>query len=1153
MKIRKEAILKWELFIGIILAYLIIIGTAVYFFTTLGTKVDEVKLATDRLQKKTSELNEIDQELFDAIQSKTRYFLRQEVDDLQSITDLLKKFGRSTADLKEGFDNNSDLIKQINALEIAARESLDIKAIQEQKEDSTQDNKELVLQEQNNINDIILAIRNSLLTEREITGAQFRTSVTKLKNTAYVLIGLPLLFILFIFNRVIKIVRELSRRSKETHKLNKDIQLAQKEVEGTNWVLAESGKLNEDITGVDNENVISEIAFKHVLSSLDFYAGALYIRRMDSYEYLLKEQIGIDKSHSPAPAFLDGEGLLGSVTKSKEIKIIQQKVTDYISSSTAFQGNLVDTIILAPLVYERHAVGVFEIAGKFDNDSLPKIIQYLERASRMIAMAIKFGQSHTLVENLLEETQQQTEELEAQQEELRITNEELIYKTNLLEASEEELRVQQEELQQTNAELEEKAKQLEIKNQDLNKAQLIVEEKIQEVELASKYKSEFMANMSHELRTPLNSILILAKLLHDNKNQNLNNDQVKYASVIHSAGSDLLQLINELLDLAKIESGKVELNYETINSKDFINNLENLFATTAQEREIKFDIHIDEHLPTHFVSDEYRLEQVIKNFLSNAFKFTDKQGTVVLSVKSAQENLKFVVTDNGKGISKEKQQLIFEAFRQEDGSTSRKYGGTGLGLSISREIASMLGGRITVDSELDKGSTFTLIIPYATAAENTEQSISLSKENVLKEDAERIRRPHVPAEVPEANSTDAEIQLTKNLLIVEDDINFAEILRDFAQTYGFQVMLAHDGADAVQKAQQFKPHAIILDVMLPISDGWEVLKTLKNLPDTKHIPIHMMSAADFNQRDFIENGAIGFLSKPISEESLKKVFDNINLNIDKGIKKVLLIEDQEFQSEIIKSAFAEQHINVIQAFSASSGLAKLKEEENIDCIILDIKLPDADGLDVLDQIKATPAYRDTPIIINTAYDLSKSQIDHIRQYTKAMILKSGKSNSRLIDEVNLFLNKISADDYSPVKNISKLDQVGNQSDSLRGKRVLIADDDMRNVFALTTTLQAYQMEIEIANNGLEAVEIVENGGSKIDIVLMDIMMPEMDGYEAINTIRKNKAFANLPIIAVTAKAMKGDREKSIQIGASDYVSKPIDIDKLVSLMRVWLS
>ncbi|MFD2968138.1 response regulator [Sphingobacterium bambusae] len=1152
MKFKKEAILKWELFIGIIVAYLIIIGTAVYFFTSMGKKVDDIKIASDRLQQKTNIVNEIDQQIFNAIQAKTRYLSKLDIHDLRELTTLQKSVERSSAGLKEGFDTNSRFYAEINSLENACRTIFDIKSIQEQKEHSAEDNKELLLQDQSTVNDIVLAIRTLILQERQAMSNGFHESVLSLKNTAYFLIGLPLIFILFIFNRVIKIVRELSRRSKEAQKLNKEIQAAQKNIEEFNWVLAESSILNEKITGIDNENLIAETAFKTIASSLDFYAGTLYVRRMDSYEYLLKEKIGIDGAKEVPASFVHGEGLLGNVTKRKEIKVIQQGVEELMTSSSTLQGNQISTLILAPLVFEQQSLGILEIGGAFNEEELSKTLQYLERISRILAMSIKFGQSHTLVENLLEETQQQTEELEAQQEELRITNEELIYKTNLLEASEEELRVQQEELQQTNLELEEKAKQLEVRNQDLNDAQKIVEEKIQEVELASKYKSEFMANMSHELRTPLNSILILAKLLHDNKNQNLNSDQVKYASVIHSAGSDLLQLINELLDLAKIESGKVELNYERIVTKDFLHNIENLFITTAEEKEIDFHISTDAHIPDQFISDEYRLEQVLKNFLSNAFKFTDKKGSVTLAIQAVNEHLKFIVSDNGKGISEEKQQLIFEAFRQEDGSTSRKYGGTGLGLSISREIASLLGGRITLSSELDKGSVFTLIIPYSMAVEDesTEPATTLLSQSVI---AAKPIDDHSQPTVESVAAPSTENAASKNLLIVEDDINFADILRDFAYMYGFQVMLSHDGADAVEKAKQFKPHAIILDVMLPIADGWEVLKTLKGIPETKHIPIHMMSAASFNQREFIENGAIGFLSKPVSEDSLKKVFDNIHLNINKGIKKVLLIEDQEFQSEIIKSAFAEQHINVIQAFSAAMGLTKLETEENIDCVILDIKLPDADGLDVLDQIKAMPAYSDTPIIINTAYDLSKKQIDHIRQYTKAMVLKSGKSNSRLIDEVKLFLNKISSDDYSPVKNIGKLDQLSGQSDSLQGKTVLIADDDMRNVFALTTTLQEYMMEIEIANNGLEAVEIVQQNPGKIDIVLMDIMMPEMDGYEAIAAIRKEKANSSLPIIAVTAKAMKGDREKSLQIGASDYISKPIDIDKLVSLMRVWLS
>jgi len=639
--------------------------------------------------------------------------------------------------------------------------------------------------------------------------------------------------------------------------------------------------------------------------------------------------------------------------------------------------------------------------------------------------------------------------------------------------------------------------------------------------------------------------------LQDNKTENLHAEQVKYASVIHSAGHDLLQLINQLLDLAKIEAGKAELNHDIIHTQEFANNIESLFTTVAQKKDIQFDITIHEDVAPTFICDEYRLEQVLKNFLSNAFKFTDDHGKVQLAVTYQNEQLAFAVSDTGKGISPEKQQLIFEAFRQEDGSTSRKYGGTGLGLSISREIAILLGGHITLESEIGKGSTFTLTIPYVTPDQLAERA-----ERHLAKDPDGVERKKDLITVTPTDTLitqQVETNTEKRLLIVEDDINFAEILRQFAERYGFKVVLAHNGADGIQKAQQFKPQAIILDVILPISDGWEVLRTLKAHPETKQIPVHMMSAADVNQRESIEKGAIGFLSKPISEDALRKAFEHIQLNINEGIKKVLLVEDQEFQSEVIKSAFAEHNINIVQAFSAQSALSKLKNEQKFDCIILDIKLPDANGLDVLDQIKSIPGYAETPIIINTAYDLSKEQIDHINLYTKAMVLKSGKSNNRLIDEVTLFLNKISTEDYTPVKNVEKLGKNGEEPGNLKGKRDLIADDDMRNVFALTTALQEYSMEIEIANNGMEAVDIVHNNLGKIDIILMDIMMPEMDGYAAIGKIREDKRNADLPIIAVTAKAMKDDREKSIRAGANDYISKPIDIDKLTSLMRVWLS
>lgn len=1156
---RKDAILKWELFIGITFAYLMIIGTAIYFFHALGEEAEQVKAASDRIQNKTTLLIKTDEEIFDAMQAKDRYLLQNKTQDLKEIATLQKQLASSFKSLREGYSGTEHIVIEINKLEAATKKAFQINNIVEKKAASSDEMNELLLQEKGQMNDLIYGIRTALSHERQAVSQHFFTTVQSLKTTAYIFIGLPLLFILFIINRIIKVIRELSRRSKETHLLNEEIQTAKKNIEDTNWVLAEASKLNENISGIDNENLIAKAGFESIMESLQFYAGAIYIRRMDSQEFVLKQHIGVDKDHAVPPSFSKGEGLMGHIVESKEIRIIEQQADKILSSSSSLQANQIQTIILAPLVYENRTWGLLEIGGDFKGPRLKRTCEYLERVCRTLAMSIKFGQSHTMVESLLEETQQQTEELEAQQEELRITNEELIHKTHLLEASEEELRVQQEELQQANTELEEKAKQLEVRNEELHLAHKTVAEKVQEVELASKYKSEFMANMSHELRTPLNSILILAKLLQDNKTKNLRPDQVKYASVIHSAGNDLLQLINELLDLAKIEAGKVELNLDVINTSDFRNNIDNLFAATAKEKGIRFEVVIEDQVPETFVTDEYRLEQVLKNFLSNAFKFTDRNGQVQLAVRADSNNLKFTVADTGKGISPEKQQLIFEAFRQEDGSTSRKYGGTGLGLSISREIASLLGGRITLTSQLGKGSTFTLIIPCQradslkpAAAEtgplrtSAAPSPTATPEHAVQTSVETL-------EAPSEDSRKEVYGLSKTLLIVEDDINFADILREFAESYGFDVVIAYDGADGIQKARQFKPQAIILDVMLPISDGWEVLRNLKSSAETKHIPVHMMSAATFNKRESIEKGAIGFLPKPVSGDALKQVFENINLSINKSIKKVLLIEDQEFQSDIIKLAFAEQNIHTLQAFSAKSAMAKLKEEGNIDCIILDIKLPDADGLDILDQIKSMPAYEDTPIIINTAYDLSQSQIDRISQHTKAMVLKSEKSNSRLIDEVTLFLNKISSDNYSPIKNLNKLEQIINKTDSLHGKRVLIADDDMRNVYALTTILQEYHMEVDVANNGTEAVDIINDSSKKIDIVLMDIMMPEMDGYEAIENIRKQKKYAELPIIAVTAKAMKGDREKSMQIGASDYISKPIDVDKLISLMRVWLS
>lgn len=980
---------------------------------------------------------------------------------------------------------------------------------------------------------------------QKITHNEYKFNIAKY-IIAFLIVAVVAL-ITFTFRRMIQALKKLRETTDNLTMVNNEFRLAKKEIEKSNWVLEKSAQVSEGISGLDNEREICEVVISTVNKHINIPAIAIYILQPRSNLFNLCASQGVNVDET-VKNFATGDGFLGKVAEDKVLVVLKNQPKEHLSIQSSLIKENEYSILYCPLVYDESAIGLMEVAiADYRDSDAEKYEAYFKRIGRNIATRIKFGQSHLIVQELLDETQRQTEELEAQQEELRITNEELVHKTNLLESSEEELRVQQEELTQTNLELNKKAEELEIRNQDLNKTQKLVEQKILEVELASRYKSEFMANMSHELRTPLNSILILAKLLHDNKHQNLSAEQVKYAKVIHDAGADLLELINELLDLAKIEAGHVDLNITKIHSEEFVKDIEELFRAIAKDKKIDFKVSIDKNIPEEFLSDEYRLQQVLKNFLSNAFKFTESGGNVDLNVTLQSSNLCFEVKDTGKGISKEKQDLIFEAFRQEDGSTSRKYGGTGLGLSISKEIASLLGGRITLESEIGVGSTFSLIIPIQTAESFTSKETAAPKEKMVKESPKEkpVKETSSPINVDDKVDIAGE---NRTILIIEDDVNFADILKGFAEDYGFNVIIAHDGAKGMKMAKKNMPAAIILDVMLPIADGWEVLRTLKEDEQTKHIPIHMMSAATFSKKDFIERGAIGFMHKPVTEDTIQKTFENININISKSVKKILLVEDQELQSDFIKNSFSGHNINVIQTFSLSSAWAKLKEEKNIDCIILDLSLPDGNGLDLIEKIKDNEALSQIPIIINTAYELPKEQYDKILSDARATILKSDKSSDRLIDEVNLFLNKLNTNAQQPTASIPTITQTNN----LNGKKVLIADDDMRNVFALSTSLQNYDMKIEIANNGKEAIDILRNPDHGVDIVLMDIMMPEMDGYEAIRIIREELKYKNLPVLAVTAKAMKGDREKSIQIGANDYVSKPIDIDKLTSLMQVWL-
>ena len=843
-----------------------------------------------------------------------------------------------------------------------------------------------------------------------------------------------------------------------------------------------------------------------------------------------------------------GEGLLGQAAKDGQISIIKDLPDGYIKVSSALGERKPSTLYLIPVQHNHETLAIFELGFITEPDA--DSILFLESLASNIGVGLNSGIAKVMLRQLYDKLQAQSEELESQQEELLTTNEELVYKSDQLQASEEELKIQQEELQQTNAELEEKAQQLEERNLAINEANKTVSLKAEELEASSRYKSEFLANMSHELRTPLNSILILARILKENKPSNLTEDQIKYAGVIHNAGADLLNLINDILDLSKIESGKVELIQEVVRPTEICRNMELLFSEIANSKKIQFHTAIAADVPGNFSSDSIRVEQIIKNLLSNAFKFTPENGTIELKVElvpathpfysknlksAAADVLAFHISDTGIGIPDEKQRLIFEAFQQADGSTSRKYGGTGLGLSISKELAALLGGEIQLSSVPGLGSQFTLYLPVIEATE----AIAAGPPPLA-----------LPVEETQAEATPSNEPHT--MLIVEDDVIFAKLLENYAHQQGYKSLLAHDGTTALSIARAQLPDAIILDVFLPDMDGWAVLKALKADTLTRNIPVHMMSSGENNPGRAEQEGAIGFLKKPVERAALNEAFELLEHAQLNNFRSVLLVEDQELQSEILKAQLTSKGIEVSQAFDGKQALSLLATH-SFDCIILDLNLPDISGMELLDQIKGQPQLAHIPVVINTAMELDQQMMTQIMRYSEAMVLKTNKSNERLMDEVSLFINKLQSQQTAPeVTEVSKKPKSTNQEQALKGKTVLITDDDMRNIFALSTALHAYDMEIVIANNGREAIEKLASTPN-IDLILMDIMMPEMDGYEAIKRIRKTEQTANIPIIALTAKAMKNDRQKCIDAGASDYISKPVDIDKLLALMRVWLS
>lgn len=976
----------------------------------------------------------------------------------------------------------------------------------------------------------------------------------------------------------VKILSEDDELGLSMHKMRDNIHASMTEIEKQNWLKGGISTLNEHMRGELDIKTLAQNVITYLTKYSDAQIGAIYIKD-DSESLDLIGSYAFNRRKGNRNSIKLGEGLVGQAALEKQTIIFNDIPDDYIKVNSGLGETVPRNIIVSPLIYEDKISGVIEVGST--NHFNDNQMEFFKQVSENIAIALNSAEARTKTRELLEQTQQQAEELQAQQEELRVTNEELqsqqeeLRVTNeeleeqakALKASEEEMKLKQQDLIKANEALEEQKKEIVAKNTDLEIARKEVEVKAEQLELTSKYKSEFLANMSHELRTPMNSIQILSKLLAENKDGNLNDKQIEFANTIHSSGGDLLELINEILDLSKIEAGKMVLNIGDMSLIHLSGYLEKNFEHVVADKGLYLKVIKGEGIPEKIVTDRQRVEQILKNLLSNAIKFTDKGGITVemtgvdkddiLENKSLDrdQTIKISVRDTGIGIPEDKQKLIFEAFQQADGTTSRKFGGTGLGLSISRELAKMLKGEIHLTSMQNEGSTFTLFLPYTLSDEGRNESTEVLEDvqEIMNEQPVEMAKPVKPKlkNLKKINQIRDDRHDLKpeddTILVVDDDPKFAGILFDLIRDKGFKCILAEDGEAGLQMANQYKPSAIVLDIGLPRIDGWTVMDRLKKNNNTRNIPVYFISAHD-EKLNAMKMGAIGYLTKPVSQESLDAAFDKIKSTIVKEINKILIVEDDKDMRRSIEELLKSDDVE-IKTIDKGKEAIKLLEKDNYDCMILDLGLKDISGFELLDIVKSKDKFRELPIIIYTGRELEKEDEKKLRKHAESIIVKGAKSPERLLDEVSLFLHHVESDRPEEQKN--KVRITTSLDDIFKSKKILLVDDDARNIFALTSVLEANKMDVTFAENGKEAIQKLEDSPD-FDLVLMDIMMPEMDGYEAIKLIRQKQNFKNLPILALTAKAMKGDRQKCIEVGASDYLSKPIDVERLLSLMQVWL-
>ncbi|MES2128691.1 MAG: response regulator, partial [Pseudomonadota bacterium] len=909
------------------------------------------------------------------------------------------------------------------------------------------------------------------------------------------------------------------------------------------WLKTNLARFTRLLQGQRDLQAVTKLILSELAPLVSAHHGVFYM--MDSQELDARLRMiasyGYRSSRKLATSFLPGEGLVGQCALEKNRIWLTDVPRDYIAVSSGLGAAPPTNIVVLPILFEQQVKAVIEIASldRFTETHL----SFLDQLMESIGVVLNTIEANSRTESLLTQSQSLAQELQQ-------TNQELAEKARLL--SEQNIEVER-------------------KNREVEQAKLALEEKATQLALSSKYKSEFLANMSHELRTPLNSLLILAQQLSDNPEGNLSGKQVEFAKTIHGSGSDLLTLINDILDLSKIESGTVTLDVSEYRFANLRNYVDRTFRHMAEAKHLAFSVELADALPTAVMTDTTRLQQVLKNLLSNAFKFTS-HGHVALEISlvtsgwtsdhpnlvHADAVLAFSVKDTGVGIAADKLQLIFEAFQQADGSTARKYGGTGLGLSISRELARLLGGEIRVESVVNAGSTFTLFLPYNRAGFINYDQSRQALPRPTPQPAHVVLAPPQPEisetqgpQSAEYNSMQDDRALVAagdpSVLIIEDDERFAKVVLEYGREKNFKGIVTHQGDSALSLARDYLPSAILLDLDLPDIDGFTVLDRLKRDPSTRHIPVHVMSSLREREKA-LRQGALSYINKPVSREQLQEEFQRIQKFLLGGKRSLLVVDDEQMQRDAIVALIGDADLRIVAVETGQAALEALREH-HFDCMVLDLTLPDISGFDLLDTIGKDTRLRDLPIVIYTAKELNRKEVAKLRRYAKTIVIKDARSPERLLDETALFLHRSHAS--LPELQRRMLEEIHAADGGLAGRKVLIVDDDLRNIFALSSLLERQQMKVSFAENGRDGIEVLEKDPS-IEIVLMDIMMPEMDGYDTMRAIRRIPKFKSLPIITLTAKAMKGDRDKCIAAGASDYITKPVDVAQLLSLMRVWL-